>query len=254
VKRLLARLFFWVSRWRFEGALPADRRCVIIAAPHTSTWDIAFLVASMWLLGGRISWMAKHTLFRWPWGFLFRWLGGVAIDRTARHRVVEQMAGLFRERGELVLAVAAEGTRSYRSHWKSGFYHIARSAGVPIVCSYLDFAEKRVGIGLCFVPTDDVTRDMDRIRAFYADKTGRHPERFSPCRLREEGRLREEDGELAVSEPADGDARPVTASADRLRACSEIEDGEKRPEEALGEPDRHAGRSLGGPAAQPLSP
>jgi len=166
VGRVLAKLFLRIMGWRFEGTLPDDRRCVVIAAPHTSGWDMPYMLACAPLLGGRISWMAKHTLFRWPWGFFLRRLGGISIDRTARHQVVSQMAALFRERAELVLAVAAEGTRGYRDHWKSGFYHIAREAGVPIVCSFLDYATKRAGLGISVLPTGEVSKDMDLIRGF----------------------------------------------------------------------------------------
>lgn len=159
---------------------------MLIAAPHTSNWDLAYLLAFAELFGVRVSWLGKHTLFRPPLGFLMRRAGGIPVVRHQRGALVEQAAQLFAERDELALVVPAEGTRSAAAHWKSGFYHIARSAGVPIVCGYLDYARRRGGFGPTIVPTGDVAADMDRVRAFYADKTARYPEKFGPVRLREE--------------------------------------------------------------------
>jgi 1-acyl-sn-glycerol-3-phosphate acyltransferase len=108
--------------------------------------------------------------------------------RHQRGQLVAEAARLFAERDDLALVVPAEGTRSAASHWKSGFYHIARTAGVPIVCGYLDYARHRGGFGLVLMPSGDIRADMDRIRAFYADKAARYPEKFGPVRLQEEDR------------------------------------------------------------------
>jgi 1-acyl-sn-glycerol-3-phosphate acyltransferase len=134
----------------------------------------------------RVSWLGKHTLFRAPLGIVMRRVGGIPVVRHKRGQLVAEAARLFAERDELALVVPAEGTRNAAAHWKSGFYHIARSAGVPIVCGYLDYARRRGGFGLTLTPTGDLRADMDRIRAFYADKVGRHPEKFGPVRLPEE--------------------------------------------------------------------
>jgi 1-acyl-sn-glycerol-3-phosphate acyltransferase len=160
---------------------------VLIAAPHTSNWDLAYLLALAETFDVRISWLGKHTLFRPPLGALMRSVGGIPVVRHQRGQLVAYATKLFAERAELALAVPAEGTRSRAEYWKSGFYHIARSAGVPIVCGYLDYARRRGGFGLSFEPTDDVRADMDRVRAFYADKVGRYPACFGPVRLKEEG-------------------------------------------------------------------
>jgi len=116
-----------------------------------------------------------------------RSVGGIPVVRHQRGQLVAEASKLFAERDELALVVPAEGTRSRAEHWKSGFYHIARSAGVPIVCGYLDYARRRGGFGLTLPATGDVRADMDRIRAFYADKVGRYPEKFGPVRLQDEG-------------------------------------------------------------------
>jgi 1-acyl-sn-glycerol-3-phosphate acyltransferase len=158
-------------------------RCVLIAAPHTSNWDLAYLLALSWVVGVRVSWMGKHALFRGPMGPVMRALGGVPVRRDRRNDLVAQMAAAFAQGPSLVLTVPAEGTRGYTPRWKSGFYRIAQAADVPIVLGYLDYARRRGGFGPQISATGDVKRDMDRIRAFYADKVARHPRFFGPVEL-----------------------------------------------------------------------
>jgi 1-acyl-sn-glycerol-3-phosphate acyltransferase len=185
--KLLARTFLACTGWRAEGRRPAPDKFVLIGAPHTSNWDLLYLLALAQIFGVRVSWMGKHTLFRWPMGWLMTRLGGIPVRRHVRENAVKQMANAFRDAGALALTVPAEATRRYTDHWKSGFYHIAREARVPIVMGYLDYARKRGGFGPELLPTGDVKRDMDEIRHFYGDKTGKYPECFSQVRLKEEG-------------------------------------------------------------------
>ncbi len=185
--KLLARVFLVLTGWRPEGQRPEADKFVLIAAPHTSSWDLAYLLALSQVLGVRVSWMGKHTLFRGPMGWVMRRVGGIPVWRHLRENVVKQMVKAFHASEALALTVPPEGTRGYRDYWKSGFYHIAREAQVPIVLGYLDYARKRGGFGPQLLPTGDVRRDMDEIRRFYADKTGKHPERFSRVHLKEEG-------------------------------------------------------------------
>jgi 1-acyl-sn-glycerol-3-phosphate acyltransferase len=186
VSKLLARLFLALNGWKSEGERPAARRFVLIAAPHTSNWDLAYLLAFAALFGIKLSFMAKHTLFRGPMGPIMRLLGGIPIRRHQRENVVDQMAETLRTSDDLALTVPAEGTRGYADHWKSGFYHIARKAGVPIVLSFLDYERKVGGFGPEIVPSGDLRADMKVIRDFYAGRKGRYPENFSPVRLVEE--------------------------------------------------------------------
>jgi 1-acyl-sn-glycerol-3-phosphate acyltransferase len=172
--------------WQPEGARPAAAKFVLIAAPHTSNWDLLYLLALAAVFDVDVRWMGKHTLFRWPMGPVLRALGGIPIRRHRSENVVQAMAREFAQCDALALVVPAEGTRGRAPYWKSGFYHIARAAGVPIVMGYLDYPRRRGGFGPALVPSGDVTADMDRIRAFYADKVGRHPEGSGPVRLREE--------------------------------------------------------------------
>jgi 1-acyl-sn-glycerol-3-phosphate acyltransferase len=186
MKRLIARFFLTLSGWSQEGARPAAHKFVLLAAPHTSNWDLVYLLALAALYGVDVSWMGKHTLFSPPFGGLMRRLGGIPIRRDRREAVVVQMARAFAERESLALVVPAEGTRGHVDHWKSGFYHIARTAQVPIVMGYLDYARRRGGFGPALIPTGDVSKDMDAIRDFYGDKVGKYPELCGEIRLAEE--------------------------------------------------------------------
>ena len=182
----LASLFLRINGWRPEGTRPAARRFVLIAAPHTSNWDLFYLLALAAIYDIQISWMGKHTLFRGLAGKVLRATGGIAVDRTHRGNLVRQMTKLFAERQRMALTVPAEGTRSYVPHWRSGFYHIALNAGVPVVLGYLDYQRKRGGFGPELILTGDISQDMGEVRSFYADKVGRHPECFGEPRLKEE--------------------------------------------------------------------
>lgn len=184
--RAISEVFLRVTGWEIEGERPEADHFVLIAAPHTSNWDLAYLLALALRFGVRPRWMGKHTLFRGPMGPVMRAVGGIPIRRHVRENVVQQMALAFTEHETLCLTVPPEGTRGWTPFWKSGFYHIARTAHVPIVLGYLDYARKRGGFGPAFHPTGDLKADMDLVRAFYADKVGRYPECFGEIRLREE--------------------------------------------------------------------
>jgi 1-acyl-sn-glycerol-3-phosphate acyltransferase len=182
----VARLWFGLFGWDTDGDPPQFSKGVIIAAPHTTNWDLPHMLAATYLYRLHMSWLGKDTLFRFPMGVLLRWLGGIAIDRSSPQGSVQALADLFGRTDKLAIAIPPEGTRSRREHWKSGFYWVAYTAQVPIVCCYLDYAKKRAGMGLAFVPTGNVREDMDRIRAFYADKRGKFPELESTIVLKEE--------------------------------------------------------------------
>ncbi|MCB9612419.1 MAG: lysophospholipid acyltransferase family protein [Sandaracinus sp.] len=186
MKKAIGKAFLAITGWKGEGAPPDHGRYVLIAAPHTSNWDFPFTLAFAWAYGVEMRWMGKHTLFEGPKGWFFRAVGGVPVIRHERRSMVQQMVDLFTEHDRLALVVPAEGTRSLVPHWKSGFYHIARGANVPVVLGYLDYSRKTGGFGGLLEPTGDMRADMDRVRAFYADKVGKFPEKFGPIRLKEE--------------------------------------------------------------------
>ncbi len=182
----IGRFYLRLMGWTLRGQKPAYKKYLILAAPHTSNWDVPLMLAMSYVYGVRLSWIGKHSLFRGPWGLLLRRVGGVPVDRRARHNAVQQMVDEFADREEFCLAITPEGTRGRADYWKSGFYHIALGAGVPIVLGLLDYREKVGGLFEAIHATGDVRADMDRIRAFYMTAAGKHPQDFGPVRMREE--------------------------------------------------------------------
>ncbi|WP_225410138.1 lysophospholipid acyltransferase family protein [Stigmatella hybrida] len=187
IKYGMGRTWMKVFGWQFEGELPKTKKFVLIAAPHTSNWDLPFMLASAYILGINISWMGKHTLFEGPFGWFMRGLGGIPVDRRSPQGLVQQVVDRFNQSESLYLAVPPNGTRKKVEYWKSGFYHIARSAEVPILLSYLDWGQKRAGLGPLITPTGDIRADMERIRGFYREMRGKYPELDCVPRLKEEG-------------------------------------------------------------------
>jgi len=161
--------------WRLVGDFPRDKKYVLIGAPHTSNWDFPFTLMFCFAGGAKLYWMGKHTLFSGPAGPLMRWLGGISVDRRQKNSLVEQMIEVYQRSDSLVVAVPPEGTRSRVSEWKTGFYHIACGAQVPIALGYLDFSRKQGGVMGLFQPTGDISHDMPLIRARYRDVRGKCP-------------------------------------------------------------------------------
>lgn len=174
--RLLALAALSLLGWRGVGTTPEEKRFVLIGAPHTSNWDFAIMLMVVLKLRLHVHWMGKKSLFRFPFGPLMRWLGGIPIDRSRKSNTVQQLVALYREQEELVVLIPPEGTRSRVERWKTGFYHIANEAGVPILMGYLDAASRQAGLADFFHPTGDAEKDIREIRAFYADKRGIRPE------------------------------------------------------------------------------
>ncbi|HHO49587.1 MAG TPA: acyltransferase [Deltaproteobacteria bacterium] len=185
----VARAWMFVFRWDVEGEPPQHPKGVVIAAPHTTNWDLPHMLAASFIFRFRISWLGKDSLFRPPYGWLMRLLGGVPVDRSAARGLVQQASDMLVEADQLMIAVPPSGTRSKRDAWKSGFYWIAHSAQVPVICGYLDYGRRRAALGYSFVPTGDVDADMEKVRAFYRDVRGKFPALESTIRLKEERML-----------------------------------------------------------------
>lgn len=183
--KMMSRFFLRIIGWDVAGEVPPGSY-VMIAAPHTSNWDLPIMLAIAALLGARISWMGKEQIFRRPFGGVMRRLGGVPVRRDRSHNMVDQMIELFRSSDELILTVPPEGTRGRAAHWRSGFYHIALGAGVRVIPGYLDYATRIGGVGAPIDLTGDVTHDMDAFRAFYRPIAGKRPENQGTIELREE--------------------------------------------------------------------
>ncbi len=180
VLRRASTAFLAYRGWRLEGSLPANTpKCVLIAAPHTSNWDLPYTLMVAFGLGLRIYWLGKTSIFKPPFAGLMRWLGGLPVQRDAAGNQVEASAQAIRQAPHaLQLVLSPEGTRSKTRYWKTGFYYIAQSAQVPIVLAYIDYGRKVAGLGPVFHPTGDIEADMRTIKAFYAPIQGKNASQF----------------------------------------------------------------------------
>lgn len=186
MKRALALLVFKLLGWKPVGEYPSAPKSVLVIAPHTSNWDFVILIALAPIFGVKASWIAKASLFRPPLGWFMRKWGGMPVHRSKSADLVAQLSEQFKNRDRLMLGIPVEGTRARADYWKSGFYHIAKAANVPLVCVSVDYKEKEAGFGPTIVLTDSMTNDMDRVREFYEGITPRFPEKSGPIRLKAE--------------------------------------------------------------------
>ena len=167
-----------LAGWRFEQQLPDLPRFVVIVAPHTSNWDFVVALLAKWALGIRVRFIGKDTLFRPPLGWFMRAIGGIPVVRTQRNDLVAQSIHEFRVRDQFVLVLAPEGTRKHVEHWKTGFWHIARAAQVPIACVALDYGRKVIRLGPTVSATgDDAKVAVEQIRQLFRDVKGKTPRR-----------------------------------------------------------------------------
>lgn len=169
--------------WKLEGELPQLKKYVIIFAPHTSNWDFVLMLITRFCFKMDVAFLGKHTLFKPPFGWFFRWVGGIPVERSSKNDVVQQVVAEIKHRESIQLALAPEGTRSKKQYWKSGFYHIAVQAGVPIVFTCLDTKTKTIEVGEYIQPTGNIQSDMNKIRDFYKDKAGIKPELASDIQI-----------------------------------------------------------------------
>ncbi len=175
VKGVLAA-WFKLNGWRVEGTAPT-RKMVVIAAPHTSNWDFVYFMGGVDGLNLNLSFMGKDSLFRWPFGKIMRELGGIPVNRSQSTNAVQAMVAEFAARDEFMLTIAPEGTRGKAGQWKTGFYHIALGAGVPLVFGLMDYKRKVVGLGPAIMPSGDYEEDMAQMAAFYNACTPKFPDR-----------------------------------------------------------------------------
>lgn len=173
--RQMSKIGLKLTGWKMEGSLPDAPKYVVIAAPHTSNWDFPLTIAMAFVFRIKVFWMGKASLFRGPMGPVMKWLGGIPVDRSRSTNLVQATMDAFNRNRELIIAIPPEGTRSKVRKWKTGFYHIANGAKVPIASGFLDFKRKVGGFGPTFMPTGDIEADMAAIKAFYANITGKHP-------------------------------------------------------------------------------
>lgn len=184
--RAIARGLLRLGGWTAVGDKLDVPKAVIIAAPHTSNWDGLWALTYKVSIGFDARFFGKHTLFWFPLGILLRSLGGIPLDRSKAGSAVDQAATAFAENESFYFALAPEGTRRWRPHWKTGFYRIAEKANVPVVLAFMDYANRRIGFGPTIQLTGNRDADMARIAEFYADVGGRHPEKAAPASLPDE--------------------------------------------------------------------
>lgn len=177
--RWFGKQLLWLLGWRITGSLPNVAKAVVVGAPHTSNRDGLVGAAAILALGLRVYVMAKASLFRWPLGGLLRFLGGLPVNRQTATGLVEASIQQFNDHEALLLGMAPEGTRHRATQWRSGFYHIAYRAGVPVIVVVLDYAKKEVRLPLVLWPSGDLEADMVRIMGCYRGVQPAHPERLS---------------------------------------------------------------------------
>ncbi len=182
----LAKQSLEMMGWEIDNHWPLDLdQCVMIAAPHTSNWDALYARLALKALGVNVRLTIKDSYMKLPFGPFVRALGGIGIDRRAkkegepRPSMVQVMTDLFKDHPKLVMLVTPEATRAKQEQWKTGFYHVATGAGVPIALAYMDYTKKKTGVGKIVYPTGDYEKDMAEIMGFYAQINAKFPENFS---------------------------------------------------------------------------
>ena len=186
LKQVVARAILRATAWNLDVRLPSTPKYVLIGAPHTSNWDLWHTLLMIHAVGLPVHWVGKSTLFRPPLGWLMRMLGGIPVNRHTRTNFVQQVVETLNQQEAFVLAIAPEGTRSKADVWKTGFYHIALGAGVPIALGFIDYRARVLGIGPSLTPSGDLRADFAYIQAFYTGKQGRRPALQGSIRLADE--------------------------------------------------------------------
>ena len=185
--KIIYRLAYYLMRmlgWSFPGQKPADKKFILLGAPHTSNWDFLITLALMHHFDIPLRYMVKDQVFKGPWAGLLRSLGAIPIDRSRRVNVVEHTIEAFAKNDEIVIGILPEGTRKRTEHWKSGFYHIAVGAKVPLVLAKVDGPSKTLTLGPRIEVTGDIEADMAKIAEYYAGAVAIYPECFGPVRLK----------------------------------------------------------------------
>ncbi len=166
--------------WKIEGNFPNHlKKYVVIAAPHTHWLDFPLSILTKWIQQSPINFIGKASLFKPPFGFIFKWLGGAPVNRSESTNKVQAIINIFNENEKFVLALSPEGTRKRNDEWKTGFYYIAKGANVPIVMVILDFGTKRIKIAEPFYTTNSIENDLNFIYKYYKGAKGKIPEYFN---------------------------------------------------------------------------
>lgn len=173
VSRAIGRLILSSMGWRFEGRLPDLKKFVAIGAPHTSNWDFVIGMSALMALGIRVNWIGKDSIFKWPVKYIWQWLGGKPVDRFHPHGVVQQTVDLIKSHEHFVLGLSPEGTRKDMTQWRTGFYHMAHGAEVPLLFVYFDYKNKALGFGPLFFTTGELEKDLPQMLKYYKAFSGK---------------------------------------------------------------------------------
>lgn len=177
MKRISTFILNRILGWKVENSFPKEpKKYIIIAAPHTSWIDFPIAILARMSVGTMVHFIGKGSLFKFPFGYFFRALGGTPVDRTKSNKLVDAVINLFNSKEEFRLALSPEGTRKKVAHWKTGFYYIAKGAKVPVVMATLDFENKKLKISEPYYITGDLEKDFEHFNLFYKNVKGRNPE------------------------------------------------------------------------------
>ncbi|WP_442267739.1 1-acyl-sn-glycerol-3-phosphate acyltransferase [Tenacibaculum sp. ZS6-P6] len=177
-------IFTKILGWKVTGSFPKDlKKYIVIGAPHTSWKDFHIAILARNTVGVKINYIAKASLFKPPFGFIFRKLGGTPVNRTKSSNLVDSIVSIFEEKEEFRLALSPEGTRQFTEKWKTGFYYIAKGANVPIVMFAFDFGNKQIKVAEPYYLTDDKENDFNHFLNFYKDIVPAKPELFNNKKL-----------------------------------------------------------------------
>jgi 1-acyl-sn-glycerol-3-phosphate acyltransferase len=178
--RLISKLYFWLTGWKLEGNLaPEIKKAILIGAPHTSNFDFGYSRVALYMMNRPAKYLIKEELMKAPWGTFFKATGGISVKRDKSENLVGHMVELFNRSEELVILLSPEGSRKLKGKWKTGFYHAALQAKVPIVLSSLDYKKKIAHVGLVFHPSGNYYQDMQQVIEYYRHITPRYPEKFA---------------------------------------------------------------------------
>ena len=178
-KAICSFIYYKLLGWKTKVSVPDYDKYIICAAPHTTNWDLFIGKLFMGAIGHETGFMMKKDWFFWPLGPIFRWMGGIPVDRSRKSSLVDQMINIAKSSKKFHLAITPEGTRKANSNWKKGFYYIAQGAGLPIILVAIDYEKKCITAEKVIHPSGDIEKDMREIKLYYKDFKGKHPELFT---------------------------------------------------------------------------
>ena len=179
IGRCIGSVILKVMGWRIEGAFPSDAKFIAAVAPHTSNWDFVIAITVKLKLGLKVQFLGKHSIFIGPFGYLLKKLGGIAVDRSAAHGVVEQITQQFNQQDALILGLAPEGTRKYTKQWKTGFLYMASAANVPVVPMRLDYRSKTFTVLPALDIAHDIKSELTRFKQLFPKEVAKYPSQVS---------------------------------------------------------------------------